>query len=221
MPPCVFKACRKHSLLPAFSLIELLVVMAILFSLAGIAANGISHSSQNARLTSRDLVKAKLQQARAHAMANHTYTAIVIPVRSSGKNGLHEIAMIEVERTNEGYVPLENENGDAVLLQKWTKLRGNFHFVTNTMIGSDLPTVVDEEALALSQKGRVTECHAIVFAPNGQIKWPIDGSPIHIAIAEAVRQGSSFRMSRISNHKPVFDLLVVNRLTAKTRNVTP
>ena len=196
--------------------------MAILFSLAGIAASGLNHSSQNARLTSRDLVKAKLQQARAHAMANHTYTAMVIPVRSSGKNGLHEIAMIEVERMNEGYVPLENENGDAVLLQKWTKLPENFHFVTNTMIGSDLPTVVDEEeTLTLPQKGRVTECHAIVFAPNGQIKWPIDGSPIHIAIAEAARQGSSFRMSRISNHRPVFDLLVVNRLTAKTRNVTP
>lgn len=222
MPPCVFKACRKHCLLPAFSLIELLVVMAILFSLAGIAANGISHSSQNPRLTSRDLVKAKLQQARAHAMANHTYTAMVVPVRSSGKNGLHEISIIEVERMNEGYVPVENENGDTVMLQKWTKLSGNFHFVTNSMIGSDLPTVVDEdETLTLLQKGRVTECHAIVFAPNGQIRWPSAGSPIHIAIAEAAHRGGSFRITRISNHRPVFDLLVVNRLTAKTRNVTP
>lgn len=196
--------------------------MAILLSLAGIAANGISHSSQNARLNTRDLVKAKLQQARAHSLANHTYTAMVIPVRSSGKNGLHEITILEVERMDEGYAPVENENGDAVLLQKWTKLPGNFHFVTSTMIGTDLHTVVDEEeTLTLFQKGRVTECHAIVFAPNGQIRWPIDGSPIHIAIAEAARQGGAFRMTRISNHRPVFDLLVVNRLTAKTRNVTP
>ena len=90
------------------------------------------------------------------------------------------------------------------------------------MIGSALPTVVDEEeTLTLVQHGHETECHVLVFAPNGQITWPISGAPIHIAIAEVAHKEDSFRISQISNHKPVFDLLVVNRLTAKTRNMTP
>ena len=95
MSPCVFKACRKPSLLSAFSLIELLVVIAIVLALAGIAVNGISNSSQNARQTCREIVKAHLQQARIHAIATHTHTALIIPVRSSGVNGLHEISMTD------------------------------------------------------------------------------------------------------------------------------
>lgn len=222
MSPCVFKACRRASLLSAFSLIELLIVMTIVFSLAGIAVSGISNSSQNARQTARDIVKAKLQQARAHAIATHTLTALIVPVRSSGKNGLHEISMIEVERRNGGYVAVENKNGDTVLLQRWSKLPENFHFVTNTMIGSDLPTVVDEEeTLTLHQHEHEMECHAVVFAPNGQITWPLAGASIHIAIAEVAHRKQSFRISQTSSHKPIFDLFVVNRLTAKARNLKP
>ena len=222
MSPCVFKACRKPSLLSAFSLIELLVVIAIVLALAGIAVNGISNSSQNARQTCREIVKAHLQQARIHAIATHRHTALIIPVRSSGVNGLHEISMIEVERGNDGYISAENESGDAALLQKWSKLPKNFHFVTNTMIGSDLLTVVDhEETLTLMKKGHKIECHMVVFAPNGQIIHPMTSGRIHIAIAEVTRKGDAFRISQITNDQPVFDLLEVNRLTAKTRNFIP
>jgi prepilin-type N-terminal cleavage/methylation domain-containing protein len=222
MPPCEFKACRKRSLLPAFSLIELLVVMAIVLALAGIAANGIFGSSQNARLTSRDRVKVKLQQARAHAIATRNPTALIVPVGISGKYALRAMSLIEVEKIDGRYVPMENENGDTALVQRWTVLPGNFHFVTNRMIGSEQPTVVDlENTLTIRQRGNEIDCHMIVFAPNGQIAWPSSGSPIHIAIAQVAGNRNSFRISEISNEKPVFDLLLVNRLTAQTRSIKP
>ena len=222
MPPCVFKACRKPSLLSAFSLIELLVVIAIVLTLAGIAVSGISNSSQNARQTCREIVKAHLQQARIHAIATHTHTAFIIPVKSNEKSGLHEISMIEVERSDDGYVSARNESGDAAVLQKWSKLPKNFHFVTNTMIGSDLLTVVDhEETLTLMKKDHEIECHMVVFAPNGQIIYPMTSGRIHIAIAEVTRKGGLFRIMHILDDQPVFDLLEVNRLTAKTRSFIP
>ena len=222
MSPCVFKPCRKSSLPSAFSLIELLVVIAIVLTLGGIAISGLSNSSHTARQNSRELVKAHLQQARAHAIATRATTALVIPIKSSGENGLHAISMIEVKRTDVGYAPVENENGEAALLQRWTKLTKSFHFVTNTMIGSDLLTVVDhEETLTILHHGSEIECHMVVFAPNGQITYPIAGAPIHIAIAEVAHKGDAFSISQMTNDKPVFDLLVVNRLTSKTRNFIP
>ncbi len=191
--------------------------------LAGIMVSGISNSSLNARQTSREIIKNRLQQARAHAIATRKLTALIIPVRDSRwKAGLHAISLIEVEQVNGEFVATKDENGDAVMSQRWTTLPQKFHFVTNSMCRSDLPTVVDyEKTLTISQRGQEMECHMIVFAPNGQINYPLPGAPIHIAIAQIARHGNTFRISQISNHEPVFDLLVVNRLTARTRSITP
>ena len=57
----------------------------------------------------------------------------------------------------------------------------------------------------------------IVFAPNGQIDYPPAGTSIHIAIAQADRGQIADR----SAGKPVIDLLLVNRLTGKTKSIMP
>lgn len=222
MSPCASKIYRKTFHLPAFSLIELLAVMAIVMILAGITVSGFFDSTQNARQTSREIVKTHLQQARAHAIATRNHTALIIPLRASGKSGLRALSLIEVEKIDGRYVPMAKENGDAALVQRWTALPRNFHFVTNSMIESEQPTVVDhEKILTILQQRNEIDCHMIVFAPNGQIAYPSSGAPIHIAIAQVARNRNSFRISEISNQKPVFDLLLVNRLTARTRVITP
>jgi hypothetical protein len=57
----------------------------------------------------------------------------------------------------------------------------------------------------------------IVFAPNGQIDYPPAGTTIHIAIAQLDKGQIADR----SDSKPVFDLLLVNRLTGKAQSITP
>jgi type II secretory pathway pseudopilin PulG len=196
--------------------------MAIVMILAGIAVSGISNSSHQARKISREMVKTHLQQARAHAIATRNSTALIIPVRESGKSGLRSISLIEVEKIDDRYVPINNESGDVGPLQRWTSLAENFHFVTKSMIESDQSTVVDHvKTLTIHQRGVEMECHMIVFGSNGQIIYPSSGAPIHIAIAQVARNGSTFRISEMSNQTPVFDLLLVNRLTANARCITP
>ncbi|MES2982322.1 MAG: hypothetical protein V4727_08410 [Verrucomicrobiota bacterium] len=196
--------------------------MAIVMVLAGIAVSGLSDSTQNARQSSREIVKTHLQQARAHAIAKRNHTALIIPVRESGKSGLRTMSLTEVEKIDGRYVPLDNENGDTRLVQRWTALSKNFHFVTNTMIESDQPTAVDHEnTISIQQRGNEIDCHMIVFAPNGQIVYPSSRAPIHIAIAQVSRNRNTFRITEICDQKPAFDLLLVNRLTAKTRIILP
>lgn len=196
--------------------------MAILMILAGITMAGISNSSHNARKTSREIVRAHLQQARAHAIASRNPTAVIIPVEHSGTKGLRAMSFVEVEKTDGRYVPIRNENCETMLLQRWTQLPKNFHFVSNSMISSEQPTVTDHEAtLAILHHGRELECHMLIFSPHGQITFPSSGEPIHIAIAQVASHRNTFRISEQSNGKPVFDLLQVNRLTAKTQIITP
>ncbi len=196
--------------------------MAIVMILAGIAVSGISNSSHQARKTSREMVKTHLQQARAHAIATRNSTALIIPVRESGKSGLRSMSLIEVEKIDGRYLPIDNESSGVGPLQRWTTLAQNFHFVTKFMIESDQSTVVDQvKTLTIHQRGVEMKCHMIVFGSNGQIIYPSSSAPIHIAIAQVARNGSAFRISEMSNQTPMFDLLLVNRLTANARNITP
>lgn len=190
--------------------------------LAGIAVAGFSNSSHNARKISREIVKGHLQQARAHAIASRNLTAIIIPAGHSGASALRAMSLIEVEKIDGRYVPIENEDGEAILLQGWKRLPKNFHFVSASMINTEHPTLVDHEtSLTILHRGREIECHMLVFTPNGQIVFPVSGTAIHVAIAQVAGDRHSLRISEKSNKDPVFDLLLVNRLTAKTQNITP
>jgi prepilin-type N-terminal cleavage/methylation domain-containing protein len=218
MPPCVSKACRKNALLPAFSLIELLVVIAILTILAGIAIPVISNSSSNTRRTAREIVKNHLQQARAHAIATRNHTALIIPDSESGANGLCALSLAEVEKIDGKYEVIENEHGASSLLQRWAKLPKNMHFISNTIMEREPSTILDhEQKLSILASGKETECHMIVFAPNGQIDYPTAGSIIQIAIAQLDKGQIADR----SDSEPVIDLLLVNRLTGKAQSITP
>ena len=103
--PCKPEARDRRA--PAFSLIELLAVMAIIAVLFAAAAPIFSDSANNARNASREIIKAHLQQARAHAIATSTATAVAIPVLASGGDlGARAISLFEVELVgNEGLVP--------------------------------------------------------------------------------------------------------------------
>ncbi len=217
MPPCVSIACRKNGILLAFSLIELLVVITIFTILVGIAIPVISGAPSNARRTSREIVKNHLQQARAHAIATRNHTALIIPDRESGANGLCALSLSEIEKKDGKYTAIENEHGSTSLLQRWSKLPKNMQFISNAMMECEALTILDhEEKLNIQDHGKETECHMIVFAPNGQIEYPSAGTAIHIAIAQLDKGQTADR----SDSKPVFDLLLVNRLTGKTQSTT-
>ena len=66
----------------AFSLIEVLVVVAIIGLLFAVAVPVLSSSANNARQASREIIKAHLQQARAHAIATGNSVAVAIPIRN-------------------------------------------------------------------------------------------------------------------------------------------
>lgn len=221
MPPCAIKSCRKIIGLPAFSLIELLSVIAIVMVLAGIVVFALSGSSLNARKTSREIFSAHLKQARAHAISSRDLTAVIIPTQNSGASGLREISMIEVEKKDGSYVPIMDDDGRPVRM-RWSKLPNHFHFVTSHMIGTEQPTVVDhEQTVRVHDRGKEIECHMIVFAPHGQIVYPASGSPVHVALAKATRDQHALRISEGGDNGKGFDLILVNRLTAKTQIIKP
>jgi prepilin-type N-terminal cleavage/methylation domain-containing protein len=216
-----YRPATKNPPVPAFSLIELLTVIAIIAVLLVAAIPMFSNSAVNASQASREIVKAHLQQARAHAIASGSSTAVAIPVLGSGGElGARAISLFEVEKTGAIYTPAKDANGDELLLQRWETLPGNFHFLTASQVSSGKPTIIDSaDTLQTNYKGIAVTCHFIVFAPNGQIVLP--ASEINIALAQAAPRGSTLALTRKNEGSPVFDLIQVNRLTGRTRSIQP
>lgn len=216
---CKLIARNRHA--PAFGLIELLVVMAIIAVLLVAAVPILSNSSNNARQASQAIIKEHLQQARSHAIATSTATAVAIPVLASGGElGARSISHFEVKLDGANYVPTKDESGHENQLQRWEFLPGNFHFLSAAQTSSDKPTIVDSaDTMQTNFKSKTLTCHIIVFAPNGQIVRP--STEINIATAQAANRKNSLILTQQTNGEPVFDLLQVNRLTGRTRFVEP
>ena len=207
--------------LPAFSLVELMAVIAIMAVLLAVAVPIFTDPSNSARQASREIIRANLQRARAHAIASGSSTAITIPVLATGGElGGRAISLFEVVKTATGYEPAKDETGSEKLLQRWETLPGNFHFMPKSLISSTKPTIVDTtETLLTNYKGKAVTCHLIVFSPNGQIVLP--SSETNIAIARATNRGNSLTLTQKTDGKPVFEFLQVNRLTGRSRSIQP
>lgn len=217
--PC--KPQARNRLGRAFSLIELLAVMAIMSVLLAVGIPLLSNSSNNARLASREIIGAHLQQARAHAIATGTATAVAIPTLSSGVAlGARAISLFEVGPSGNTYAPLNDSDGKQRMLQRWEILPGNFHFITGAQASSAKATIADStEIMATEFKSVALTCHIIVFAPNGQIVRP--ATELNIATAQAARRGNTLTLTQKNGGKPTVDFLQVNRLTGRTRLLQP
>lgn len=215
--------CVVRSHAKAFSLVELLVVMGIITLLLAAAFPIFTNNSNSARNASREIIKGYLQQARAHAIASGNATAFAIPTLDTDPElGARSASLVEVENSTGSYIPVTDDQGRDVLVQRFGKLSGNFYFLSGSEASIPQPTILQEgESLDVTWNTRTLACRAIIFAPNGQIVRPASGTPVTIAIAQGTARGGSLVITEKSGGKPVFDLLQINRLTGRARFYQP
>jgi len=206
---------------PAFSLIELLAVIAIIAVLLTVATQIFSNTSHSERQAARDIIKGHLHKARAHAIASGNATAVAIPeIGASSELGGRAISLFEVQKIGALYEPIRDDSGRERMLQRWETLPGNFHFIPSSILDSTRATVIDQsDRLQTAYQGNAMTCHVIVFAPTGQIVAPT--SAIHIAIARASSRGGSLVPTEKSGGRPVYEFFEVNRLSGRTRSILP
>jgi prepilin-type N-terminal cleavage/methylation domain-containing protein len=87
---------RRH----AYSLIELLAVMAILSALAGLTVGSLSPVRANALTTGGNQLADVLTLARQNSLAHHAFTAVVI--KSTGDSRYSSFCQFELTRNDDG-----------------------------------------------------------------------------------------------------------------------
>lgn len=215
-----FQHAKRQRSVFGFSLIEVLTVIAIMSILLVAAVPVLSDSASSARQASREIIKAHLQQARAHAISSGNATALAIPILETGKDlGARAITLFEVEYDGSDYIVMDDpDTGRQAQLQRWQTLPGNFHFVTASDVSGSDATIMESSArLETAYRGENITCHLIVFSRNGQVVRP--SGEVNVVIAQALNQGGSLRLTDKAGTDPVYEIFQVNRLTGRTRAI--
>ncbi|MGE9268138.1 MAG: pilus assembly FimT family protein [Verrucomicrobiales bacterium] len=208
----------KTKALPAFSLVELLAVVAIVGIMLSLAAVSFSSSDQRAGVVSRDLIMAQLQRARSHAIATGVPTAVVFAPYTAGpeESRARMMGLVEVSEGEDAATPYVSER----ILTRWEELPQPMKFVGQGETGRGVATVMDGTAsLRVKLGGQELSAPYLVFSREGTVLYP-RGLKVEIGVAPAIIEGGNPRLiGQGQEGGASVEIIEVSRLTGRVKHV--
>lgn len=205
----------KRTLRTGFSLVELVVVMAIMAMILALAAISMRPSALRAAHVSRDLVIAQVNRARSHAIASGIPTAVVFSPYQEGPAEKRGRMMGLVEVKNGTLAGADHEV--ARVLARWEELPKGQFFLTQALAQRQTTTVLDgERKLHLTVDGEEVEGNYLLFSREGEVIYPT-ASKIEICLAPAVMQNGRPRLTGENQDGSSVDVIEVSRLSGRVR----
>jgi prepilin-type N-terminal cleavage/methylation domain-containing protein len=182
------RVLRRH----AYSLIELLAVMAILSALAGLTVGSLSPVKANALTAGGNQIADLLTLARQNSLSRHAFTAVII--KSTGDARYSAFCLFELTRNDDGAFSTWKLAAPWRLLPEGIRfdptapLTGPANFVDMSpppSIPSALPPSVQFRGSTLNLS---TDVAYQVFAPDGTLT---KGAPVRLRLVEGAEDGGS------------------------------
>ena len=175
----------------AYSLIELLAVMAILSALAGLTVGSLSPVKANALTAGGNQIADLLTAARQNSLARHAFTAVII--KTTGEARYSAFCLFELTRNDDGTF------SEWKLATPWRLLPEGIRFDPRTVAGpsnfvdtssrpsapSPLPTSIKFRGSSLALN---TDTAYQIFAPDGALT---KGNPVRLRLVEASQDTGS------------------------------
>jgi prepilin-type N-terminal cleavage/methylation domain-containing protein len=181
MPPSLRPTASRR----AYSLIELLAVMAIISALAGLTVGSLSPVKANALTAGGNQIADLLTAARQNSLARHAFTAVII--KSTGEARYSAFCLLELTRNDDGAF------SEWKMTAPWRVLPEGIRFDPRAVAGpanfvdtssrpstpSPLPASIQfrGSAVALSSDAAYQ-----IFAPDGTLT---KGDPVRLRLVEA------------------------------------
>ncbi len=202
---------------PAFTLIEMVTVIAVLVILMTAGMSMLNGNSSQARKTGTDMITGMIDQARSSAITSRSNVvlAMAAPGALPTQDGNYRLALFKVDVED-----WKKSNGGAVsgeLLSRWKPLEtgaillgGEVDGVSNALDGDEL-TINYGGNRPLSVKVR-----ALVFNPRGGLLFPSGSTPVSLRIAEGTyRNGLALPYKRGDTGAITENRLKIGRITAR------
>jgi prepilin-type N-terminal cleavage/methylation domain-containing protein len=170
---------------PAFSLIEMVTVIAILVILMTAGISLLSGTGSQARKAGTDTLTGMIEQARTSAITSRCY--VVLAIAEPGdlpagdercRLGLFKVAM-------DKWPANPADTIEAVLMSRWRTLETGVAIIGEKVDGVENPLDADELTISYgANKPLTVNVHAIAFNPRGGLHYPSGSTPVAMRIAE-------------------------------------
>ena len=218
-----YKFHRTRSL-AAFSLIEMVAVIAILIILMTAGISLLSSSGVQSRRAGVDLLSGLIEQARTSAITTRSYVILAIaePGDLPTTDNQCRIGLFKVDAAAWPDTSISPVTVNAVLLSRWQTLNTGIVLIGTQKGESNpdtTPNPIDLDKVTINYGGSKNlsiKVHAIAFSPRGGLHLPLGSTPVVLRIAEGRYSGGKATATlRGSNKKATENLLKIGRVTAR------
>ncbi len=175
----------------AFTLIELIVVIAVMSVLLVSGVSLLGGTGPQSRRAAADLLSGLIEQGRTTAITSrsHVLLAIAEPGDLPAEDERFRAALFEVSEWPTGSGPPARL--DATLLNRWQTINSGVVLIGGTVDGVENPLDGSKIGIRYGAQNRETEIrvHAIAFTPRGGLKLPAGSQPVAFRVAEGGFRG--------------------------------
>jgi prepilin-type N-terminal cleavage/methylation domain-containing protein len=205
-----------------FSLVEMVVVMAILVILIGFAATHLSGGAEKARRAATDQVIGMIEQARNTALVSRSTVMLAIaePGSLPANDDKCVVGLLRVEGD---WDPMSLEPVSGTLLGRWKPLETGVIFMGGAMGSLTNPLDAPEVPIRYTTRRTIeAEVRGIIFNARGRLIHPVGPAPAVLRIAEGgYPRGVPTPMRRGADQRVSDTWLKIGRVTGRAYEVTP
>jgi type II secretory pathway pseudopilin PulG len=207
---------------PAFSLLEMVAVIAILVTLMTAGVSLLGSTGIQSRKAGVDMLSGLIEQARTKAITSRSYIVLAIaePGDLPAQDERCRVGLFTVQTWPDQMTgPLALQ---GVLASRWQTLNTGIALIPNQNQDPNPPNepnILDQGQATITYggvKNLSVQIHAIAFNPRGGLVYPMGSSPVVLRIAEGrYRDGKAIPNNR-SNFKAIPESrLKIGRVTAR------
>lgn len=203
----------------AFSLVEMVAVIAILVTLMTAGVTLLKDTGNQARRAATDLLTGLVEQARTTAITTRSNVMLVVaePGDLPAQDNLFRIGMFRVDEWPDSSVSPLTVNG--VLLARWQTIEQGVVLLGGSVGGIENPMDQSQQATISYKAGSRTlsvKVHAIAFSSRGGLHYPYGSTPVAFRIAEgAWRGGKAVANKRADQTVVTENVIKIGRVTAR------
>lgn len=198
----------------AFTLVEMLIVIAIIsvLLLSGIAL--LRGFGVQARKSGTDMIYAMIDQARTAAITTRSdvILAIAEPGDLPAADQRCRLGLFRVDDWPES----DSDPIPAVLMSRWRIFETGVALIPGEVDG--VPNPLDSAELTVdfgARRGPVT-VHALAFNPRGRLRYPDGSSPVALRLAEGIyRNGTPVPHRAAGDGRVVENRIKIGRVSAR------